>query len=221
MIAVFDFKARTSRRLTEYDCWSLFPQMSPDGSRIAFSSSRKGTFDIHIMNSAPDGSKLVFGTRSSGIFIIDVDGKRRMALSETGHRPSFAPHGKRVVFQQSPSFRVSSAPPGRLWTINADGSDSQPLPHRGIEAVWSPDITSIVFVSNIKNPRDLEIYLAKSDGSGLKQLTTTGGYKGGLSFSVDGAKLFFWHRPSSGSPGRKRLNYLQLNDLVVKTIELH
>ena len=57
------------------------PAWSPDGSRIAFASSRLGTYDLFTMS--PDGSRLADLTRSS-------------ALDERS--PSWSPNGNRIAY---------------------------------------------------------------------------------------------------------------------------
>jgi Tol biopolymer transport system component len=78
------------------------------------------------------------------------------------------------------------------------------------EAAYSPDGSQIVFASNRaayaralsekeqetlkQNPSYfIDLYIMNSDGSGLKQLTTTPGYDGGPFFSSDGKKIT-WRR---------------------------
>ena len=73
------------------------PAWSPDGSKIAFRSTRDGHDEIYLMNADGSGQTLLtFGP-------------------ETGHSPEWSPDGK-VVFPSSEESGRS------LWVINPDGS---------------------------------------------------------------------------------------------------
>ena len=87
-----DADGSNQTRLTYTPSKDYSPSWSPDGSKIAFSSSRDGNYEIYVMdadgsnqtnltnNSAndsgpswsPDGSKIAFSS-SRDVYIMDVD----------------------------------------------------------------------------------------------------------------------------------------------------
>jgi Tol biopolymer transport system component len=101
-----------------------WPAYAPDGTRIAFCSSRDGTFALYVMSAdgsdvkrvgkldgmqlrpcwAPDGSRLAFTWNQSGtydIYAINTDGTGLVRLTNSGERSDYAtwtPDGKGVVF---------------------------------------------------------------------------------------------------------------------------
>ena len=83
----------------------LSPSWSPDGTRIAFSSSRPGGFP-QIFVVAPDGSAMKRLTNGD-----QIDGN-----------PSWSPDGTRIAFD-----RCCTAGSADIWTVNADGSGETDL----------------------------------------------------------------------------------------------
>lgn len=53
-------------RLTEDPSYNSDPEWSPDGSRIAFTSNRDGTFQIHVMNADGSDVRQITHTRGNG-----------------------------------------------------------------------------------------------------------------------------------------------------------
>jgi len=82
-----------------------FPQLSPDGSRVAFYSDKSGEYQIYVADAAgekpwealtttldrhayhlewsPDGSKLLFGNKDFSIFYLDVATKRVTTIASS------------------------------------------------------------------------------------------------------------------------------------------
>jgi Tol biopolymer transport system component len=125
---VRDLRTGRTRVITPLPLWSIEPEFSPDGRRIAFACQlRSQTF---------------------GICIADRDGKRRQVLTRgpEDHDPTFSPDGKTIVFASArgaAAFGIRS-----LWSIGADGRGLRRLT-RGAddaEASFSHDGTRLVFV---------------------------------------------------------------------------
>ena len=122
-------------------------------SKIAFSSDRSGTREIWLM---------------------DYDGfnQKQITVSKTLNlSPDLSPDGKRVVYT---TYKIAMEGSGQVlvvysiydakkYTFFAKGTlNSAPA--------WSPDGARIAFTSNV-NGNNAEIYIANSDGSGMRQVT--------------------------------------------------
>ena len=127
-IYVMDADGGNQQRLTENRKNDWYPSWSPDGTRIAFSSDRKGDFEnieIYVMDTdggnqqkltnhrsaddspswSPDGERIVFMSRRDGnpeIYVMDADGGNPRRLTNNP-RDDFSPAWSNVPFSVSPT----------------------------------------------------------------------------------------------------------------------
>jgi Tol biopolymer transport system component len=136
------------RRLTHDSNNYIFPQFSPDGSKILFYSLNGVNDEIYIMDTngddftnltltpgndrlpqfSPDGSKIVFTSDRDGnreIYIMDIDGTNQTRLTNTNitdHSPQFSPDGKKIVFY-STFNPMTSSETYNVYIVDIDGSN--------------------------------------------------------------------------------------------------
>ena len=207
-----------SRGLQNYDIWryqpggapepfimssldELWPAFSPDGSRIAFGSSRSGeVFDIWVANA--DGSNPVQLTNRLG---------RHQGM------PLWSPDGRWIAFQSQGwdgafDIYVIDASGGRPRRLTSEPSDE-------IIPSWSRDGKWIYLGSN--RTGRYEIWRVASGGGQAEQVTQNGGY---AAFeSHDGKTLFYikssnsplFAKPLGGGPERQILDYVSEQSFVV------
>jgi TolB protein len=149
-------------RITNNIAQDSFPQYSPDGKKLVFTSNRDALdFEIYTMN--PDGTNPVRLTNS---------------LGEDAH-PTWSPDGKQITFHSRRTGRID------IYRMNADGSNPTRLTKTD-EAfeffpVWSPDGTRIAFNGNNADPANFnfDVYtISAVDGSDLQRVTTAPGFDG-------------------------------------------
>lgn len=125
------------------------PTWSPDGSTIAFASSRAGARQLFVMNA--DGTNI----------------RQVTNLNDMGGRSSFSPDGAKLAFYRGPKGDRN------LFVINVDGTGLVQLTNGGdnLGPSWSPDGIWIAFTSF--RDGNNEIYIIHPDGTGLIRQTNT------------------------------------------------
>ena len=187
-IYVMDADGKNRRRLTNnrHDDWD--PSWSPDGKRIAFTSSGK------VLNVVQAHPLFVEGGPPQ-IYVMDADGKNQRRLTNTDFAewyPSWSPDGKRIAFTSSGAMDTAG---WYIYVVDADGKNLQRLTHPdgGWYPSWSPDSQRIAFVSG-RNAFGNEIYVMDADGSNQQRLTDSPGHAIQPSWSPDGERIAFVSR---------------------------
>ncbi|MFP5352652.1 MAG: hypothetical protein ACLGIB_08830 [Actinomycetota bacterium] len=174
-IRILDLRTGARSRLTGYGTWNSGPAWSPDGTKIAFESSRDGDAEIYVM--APDGTGLVQVTRNE---VNDFS-------------PVWSPDGTRIAFQTTfpnvdggddgSAIAMVDVGGGEI-TVLTDGSrfDGQP--------VWSPDGSLILFSSSPTSPEGgrSHLWVMGPDGSEQTVIADEGDF---AAWSPDGTKVVF------------------------------
>ena len=170
-IWVHDTQRGTLGRLTlEFD--NLSPAWSPDGSRLAFTSNRGGTFNLYAQVS--DGS-------------VEAE---RLTTSEYIHGgPAFSPDGKSLIYQEyHPETGID------LWVLTLGGS-SAPEPFVQTKAserftMFSPNGRWVAYESD--ETGRFEVYIRSFGGPSRKWQVSIGGGEGAL-WGHDGREIFYFH----------------------------
>lgn len=198
------------------------PVLSPDGTRIAFSSNRDGNLEIYVINVdgsniarltndpgrdimpawSPDGSRLAFvrvadAGAGGPLMVMNADGSGQVPLgTAVGAAPAWAPDGNSIAYGLG----------GALYLVDADGTDSRLL-FDAIPAddpAWSPDGTHIAFGGVEANQ---DIYVINADGSGLRNLTNTTGGEIQPTWSPDGNYIAYTaYRSSNDEIARRKVD---------------
>ncbi|MBI1809840.1 MAG: PD40 domain-containing protein [Gemmatimonadetes bacterium] len=180
------------KRLTHFNTYTAEGVLSPDGTRIVFTSLKGGDLDIYTMN--VDGTDVRQLTNTPG-----YDGG-----------PWWSPDGKKIVYRAyHPTdstelkdyrdlLKQRMIRPNKmdLYIMNADGSDNHQITHLGGASFgpsWSHDGKRLIFSSNYRNPhsRNFDLFMVDLDGSNLEQITTNTEFDGFPMFSPDGKQVIW------------------------------
>lgn len=124
-IYLFNIDADSIFALTQHEGEDWSPAWTPDGSKLAFASTRDGGWNIYLLD-----------MRDRSITRLTDSGKDR--------RPSWSPNGKRMAFTSDRDGDME------IYVTNADGSDIINLSNhraRDDRPIWSPDGNRIAFSS--------------------------------------------------------------------------
>jgi TolB protein len=182
-------------QVTSLGMRSLFPDFSPDGTKIAFMSGLNFNFDLYSVDLAtgdvtrltttpgldgfpvysPDGSKIAFVSGRSGlpqVWLMNADGSNPVQLTfdraPKGQLPDWSPDGSQIAYQSAATGN------GDIYVMNADGTNQRQLtatPQPEFGTSWSPDGGKIAFV-RVLGPAvpQRAIYVINVDGSGEYEL---------------------------------------------------
>ena len=183
---------------TWHEKWSM--SWSPDSSKIAFEEGGE-IFTVNISNGlrtnltnhpaidyepswSADGSHIVFASSRAfwiRLHTMKADGGDVRELPTGGEAwdmsPDWAPDGSKIAFV---AHSESDLP--AIYTADADGTNRKIFDacvggcsdHRN-KPKWSPDASMIVFQMWEYFSNDCEIFVKNIDGSGITQLTMSGG----------------------------------------------
>lgn len=166
--------------------------ISPDGSKIVFTSDRDGDLDIYTMD--PDGSNVTRLTNTPG-----YDGGAFFTADGTQivYRARHPETDEELADYRS-LLEQDMIRPGVLdiYIMNADGTNQRRLTDNGaanFAPFPHPNGRQIIFSSNMHDPqgRDFDLYLINVDGTGLERVTQSPEFDGFPMFSPDGRYLVF------------------------------
>ena len=178
------------RRLTHWNAYTAEGTLSPDGSRIVFTSTKDGDLEIYTMNvDGTDVRRLTTTPGYDGGAFFSPDGTK---IVYRAHHPA----DSASLAQYKGLLRQRLVRPSRMeiWVMNADGSNQRQITSLGganFAPYFTPDGRRVIFASNHTNPRGraFDLYLVNLDGSALEQVTTHAEFDSFPMFSPDGTKL--------------------------------
>jgi TolB protein len=198
-IFVADLEGNIVKQLTNAPGYDAEATVSPDGTKIVFTSTRSGDLELWTMN---------------------IDGTdQKQVTKDLGYDGGafFTPDSKQLVFRASrPTTPEAQATYKELlaqglvqptdleiFVCNVDGSNMRQVTNLG-GANWAPYMhpngQKIVFATNhhSESGRQFNIFAINTDGTGLEQVTFDEGFDSFPMFSFDGKHLVFASNRNNG-----------------------
>ena len=146
-------------------------EFSHDGQKIVYSSSAEENFDLVVLNlndTTDNAQNVIVATKDAEIY------------------GTYSPDDKKIAFS---SFDINYK--GTLKMCDASGKNVKVISNSGssYNPKWSPDGKYLAYVSD--KAGKFQIYLVKSDGSSVRQLTSEAGNVIEYNWSPDGSKIVF------------------------------
>jgi Tol biopolymer transport system component len=171
---------------------NFHPAWSPDGTKIAFASTRDTNPEIFVMDPngsnvvrltfnaaddaqpawSPDNSKIAFATNRDGndeIYVMAANGSGQTNLTSSTASdlaPAWSPDGTKIAFQSNRQTDYA------IWVMNADGSNPVRLTDPSTAAgapSWSPDGTRIAY------EQGGDLWVMNADGT--RKIRITSGFQ--------------------------------------------
>ncbi|MGC1963798.1 MAG: translocation protein TolB, partial [Candidatus Sulfotelmatobacter sp.] len=217
-IWVMDYDGSNQRQLTHLGSISLSPRISPDGSRLAFSSLTKSGWDILMYSMdlnrlvsfphfggtnlapawSPDGARLAFSSSRTGeseIYICDANGTNLHRMT-ANKGPDVSPTWNRKTGSQIAFVSGRTGLP-QIYTMEADGTNQQRMTDQGyaVSPNWSPNGQFLTMAWTRKygpgDPGSSDIYLMDIASKQWVQLTHDGGRNDFPFWAPDGRHIVF------------------------------
>ena len=213
-----DYDGANQHPITTLGTISLSPHVSPDGSRLAFSSFtgsgweiRMFSFDLNRLVAfprygatnlspswAPEGGRLAFSSSRSGdpeIYVVDQSGGNLHRITNS-RGPDVSPVWNRKTGSELAWVSGRSGLP-QIYTMGADGTNVQQMTDQGyaVSPAWSPNGQFLVF-SWMRHygpgaPGAQDIYIMDVASKQWVQLTHDGGRNDFPSWAPDGRHITF------------------------------
>lgn len=162
IIASTPLTAAVERPITETDLfkfvWIADPQISPDGSRVAF-------VRVHVNQKAD--------RYDSALWIVPTNGgsARQLTAGPRDSSPRWSPDGKLLAFVRSPEREGRPQAP-QLFLLSLDGGEAQQITdlQSGAGAPeWSPDGKSLAFASIVRPEAPAKKAKTVTEGGEMKE----------------------------------------------------
>ena len=194
-----------------------WPELSPDGAMVAYSTGTGpdadiflqrlgGTKPINLTGDAarnwypvfsPSGDRIAFNSARDGtvgIYVMGATGEAARLVVANGSYPAWSPDGVSLAYTSevftNPYGRISTS---SLWIVDVDGGEPRKVfDGDAVQVDWSPSGEWLVFWSvNVETGGQRDIFAMRPDGSGLVALLDDAAIDWSPKWSSDGRTVYF------------------------------
>jgi TolB protein len=215
-IVVMDWDGGNQKQLTRLNSLSIMPAVSPDGSRVAFTSFAKGTPRIMMIDTmtgralpfynqeaslnanasfTPDGKQIYFASTAGGLAQIYAAAINGQGFRRVSHRDAVESEPK--VNPKNPNLLLFDGGPGheQIYQMNSDGVGVERITNGEGEAAnpaWNQDGQHFAFSWTRGYAKgDFNIFVMDIGSRQFVQLTHSEGRNENPSWAPDGRHLVF------------------------------
>lgn len=212
-IFVADLQGNIIKQLTDNPGYDAEATLSPDGSKIVFTSTRSGDLELYTMNiDGTDVQQVTTGLGYDGGAFFSPDGQKLVFRASR-------PQTEEEVSTYKGFLEQGLVQPTNMeiYVCNVDGSDLQQITKLG-KANWAPYFhpsgEKVLFSSNhhSESGRQFNIFAINLDGTGLEQITFDKAFDAFPMFSFDGKKLVFSSNRNNGGTRSTNVFIADWND---------
>ena len=198
-IFMADLNGNIVKQLTTAAGYDAEATISPDGTKMVYTSVKSGDLELWVMDLATGNEKMVTN-------MLGYDGGAW-----------FSPDGTKLIWRASRPKTKEEADEYKallaeglvaptkmeVWVSNVDGSNARQVTEFG-QANWAPvfmpDSKRIIFASNHEYQRGFpfNMYTINGDGTDLKKVSRDKGFDAFPMFSPDGKKIVFCSNRNNG-----------------------
>jgi TolB protein len=236
-IWVMDWDGNNQKQLTNLKSLSIMPTVSPDGSRVAFTSWYKGPPRIMMINSengrllpfynqeaslnanasfTPDGKQIFYASTAAGlaqIFAAGINGQdfRRISRrTDIESEPKIDPKNPNIIL-----FVSGAGGNEQIYSMNAEGGDVQRVTNGEGEASnpsWNPDGQHIAFSWTRGYAQgDWNVFVMDIATREYTQLTHSEGKNENPVWAPDGRHIVFASTRAATRTGRSQIYTMLAN----------
>ena len=198
-IFMADLDGKIVKQLTHSKHYDAEATLSPDGTKMIYTSTKDGDIELYIMDLKTGEEKRITNTPGyDGGAWFSPDGKK---LIWRASRPKTDAEIKE--YKDLLGENLVAPTNMEVWVSNADGSNARQVTSYG-QANWAPtympDSKRIIFASNHEYKRGFpfNLYTINEDGTNLTKVSRDKGFDAFPMFSPNGKKIVFSSNRNNG-----------------------
>jgi TolB protein len=197
-IYMADLNGKIVKKLTNTEGYDAEATLSPDGSKMIFTSTRNGDLDLYVMDLKTGKTSQITNTLGcDGGAWFSRDGKK---IVWRASRPATETDVKE--YKELLAEGLVAPTQMEVFVANADGSQARQVTSLG-QANWAPNFLPdgrIMFCSNhaYKRGFPFNMYVLGRDGKQMEKISHDNSFDAFPMFSPDGKKIIFCSNRNNG-----------------------